>query len=154
VKTMVKALPTFLIVSTMAGMALLGLVLFGAGVIGSDIATSALVAGSVAGFLVSTCGWVVVLKAVDNPTRMIAWFGAGLMTKMVLLALAMAVLILGLGYDMRDIVGAFATVFLLLGFVQLVLALKSFGGLTAVGSSPATGGLEGQSTAATDELSR
>ena len=143
-----KALPFFLIVSVIAGAALFGLVLLGAKALESEAGIGALVAGSIAGFLVSTCGWLVVLRSIDDPQRMIVWFGAGMLTKLVLIGIAVLVLTVALGYRLDDVLGAFAAVFLLLGFVQLALAIKSFGGLMAGVPKPAQESPDGPSSEA------
>ncbi|HGY89690.1 MAG TPA: hypothetical protein ENK43_00810 [Planctomycetes bacterium] len=122
---MKRSLIFFLLISVVAGAVLAGLIWFVAPALGFALTGRTLLAGAIGGFLVSTGGWLVVMRGFhDDPSRMFVWFGAGMLTKMVLLVGSLAVIVAGFGLGLREVVGPFAAEFLCLGFVQLGLAVK------------------------------
>ena len=84
-----------------------------------------LLISTVAGFAVSTGGWLIVVKGLrDAPERMFAYFGAGLMTKLVLLGMVI-ILVTQLGVaTLSEFFLPFAAVFFITGFAQLGIAIK------------------------------
>ncbi|MCA9320997.1 MAG: hypothetical protein KDB53_09695 [Planctomycetes bacterium] len=115
----------FIALSTVVGLLLFGLCVFVLRYFYGEVSLKTVAAASLGGFLVSTGGWCVVIKGFqDDPARIIVWFGGALLTKMVLLIVVLGVLIGVAGFPLDDILGPFAAVFLILGFVQLAVAIK------------------------------
>ena len=120
------ALPVFFLVSvfvaTVAG--LLAWALLWA--LGKDQgAEQLLLFATLAGFVVSTGGWAIVIYGFnDDPAKIIGYFGAGVLTKMVLLVLTVA-LVKGFEFaSLKDFFLPFVVVFFLTGFVQLYITVK------------------------------
>ncbi len=149
---MKRSLIFFLLISVTAGCLLAGAIWFVAPALGFHLTGRALLAGAVGGFVVSTGGWLVVMRGFhDDPSRMFVWFGAGMLTKMVLLVGALAVIVAGFGLGLREVVGPFAAEFLCLGFVQLGLAVKGLNDSRAKVSGSSGGALESASTSPTSD---
>ncbi|MCB9831989.1 MAG: hypothetical protein H6807_05890 [Planctomycetes bacterium] len=119
------ALPTFLVLSVLVAALAAGLVAVLAPLFGSALAAKVLVLAGVAGFAVSTAGWLIVLRGFTaGGNRMMAHFAAGLLTKLVLLGLV-AILVSSLGIAKLDeFLLPFAAVFFITGFAQLGIAVK------------------------------
>ncbi len=119
------SLTLFLGASIATALAAAGLALLGARLFEHEIAPRVLILACVAGFAVSTAGWLVVLRGFrDDPGRIFAYFGAGLLTKLVLLLLVVAVVT---GFEVASLDEffiPFAVVFFLTGFAQLGITVK------------------------------
>ena len=101
------------------------LVLGGYWFLGSPWGRDVILFAAVAGYVVSSAGWYIVVRGfAAAPERMLAYFGAGMLTKLVLLGLTvLLVKILDLA-SLEEFFVPFAAVFFLTGFAQLFIAVK------------------------------
>lgn len=115
----------FLAVSGCVALAGGALVSIGHRLLGGEIRTTVLVAATIAGFLVSTAGWLVVIRGFTKaPDRMLGYYGGGVLAKTLLFGLTVAVVI-GLKIaSLGEFLTPFAAVFFLTGFAQLFIAIK------------------------------
>ena len=116
---------TFLMVSVVFSLVATALVWGGYQLAGSELRASVLVFASVAGFSVSTAGWFIVVRGFgDVPEKMLAYFGAGMLTKLVLLGLVVVLVNVFDIASLEEFFVPFAAVFFLTGFAQLYIAVK------------------------------
>ena len=115
----------FLALSVAACALATGFLLAGAFALGAALDPGVVTYSVVTGFVASTSGWLVLLRGFNLANdSVLAHLGAGMLTKLVLLLAAVALLEpLGIG-ALEDFFIPFAAVFFLTGFAQLFITLK------------------------------
>lgn len=115
----------FLAISVVFAAAATGIVWGAYKLLGQPLATNVLGFVAVSGFVVSTAGWYIVVRGFgDAPERMLAYFGAGMLTKLVLLGLTVVLVNVFELATLEEFFVPFAAVFFLTGFAQLYIAIK------------------------------
>lgn len=90
-----------------------------------EVSRATIAAGSVCGFFVSTLGWGIVRVGMrDKPERIVAYFGAALLLKLMLLGLISGIVMIEGSMELGHFLIPFAAVFLMLGFAQLAATVK------------------------------
>ncbi len=84
-----------------------------------------LVFAGVSGFVVSSAGWFVVMRGFTKaPERMLGYFGAGMLIKLILIGLTVLLVNVFEIASLSEFFVPFAAVFFLTGFAQLFIAVK------------------------------
>ncbi len=91
----------------------------------SEIRPQVLVFAMISGFVVSTAGWFIAVRGFNEASeRMLTYFGAGMLTKLVLIGLTVLLVNWFKIASLEEFFVPFAAVFFLTGFAQLFIAVK------------------------------
>ena len=116
---------TFWVLSFVFACCAAALVAAGYWILGSPWEKDVLAFAAVAGWGVSSAGWYIVVRGFAAvPERMLAYFGAGMLTKLVLLGLTVLLVRVLDVASLEEFFVPFAAVFFLTGFAQLFIAVK------------------------------
>ena len=115
----------FLFYSVIFALIAAGLCWGGSSLLKKQIQAEVMVFALASGFVVSTAGWFIVMRGfADAPERMLGYFGAGMLTKLVLIGLSVALVNVFDIASLEEFFLPFATVFFLTGFAQLFITVK------------------------------
>lgn len=121
----VMATTKFFAFSVVFSLLAAGLFWGGCRLLEQDVQTEVLVFALASGFVVSTAGWFIVMRGfADAPERMLGYFGAGMLTKLVLIGLTVVLVNVFNIASLEEFFLPFATVFFLTGFAQLFITVK------------------------------
>jgi hypothetical protein len=115
----------FILLSVLFALIAAGLCWGGSRLFKKEIQTEVMVFALASGFVVSTAGWFIVMQGFANaPERMMGYFGAGMLTKLVLIGLSVVLVNVFDIASLEEFFLPFATVFFLTGFAQLFITVK------------------------------